>query len=98
MRGTLRRMSELQESDIQLVRVGYPTQMRRISDFWKTDIRLVEDGWPTSLPWITELIVHKESIMKPYREIEFTTTRIKGDLAVGKTCYQGHLQHNAALW
>ena len=31
--------------------------------------------------------------MKPYREIEFTTTRIKGDLTVGKTCYQGHLQH-----
>ena len=35
--------------------------------------------------------------MKPYREIEFTTTRIKGDLSVGKTCYQGHLQHNAVL-
>ena len=35
--------------------------------------------------------------MKPYREIEFTTTRIKGDLAEGKTCYQGHLQHNAVL-
>lgn len=35
--------------------------------------------------------------MKPYREIEFTTTRIKGDLTAGKTCYQGHLQHNAVL-
>ena len=35
--------------------------------------------------------------MKSYREIEFTTTKIKGDLTAGKTCYQGHLQHNAVL-
>ena len=27
--------------------------------------------------------------MKSYREIEFTTTKIKGDLTAGKTCYQG---------
>ena len=35
--------------------------------------------------------------MKPYREIEFTTTRSHNGLTVGKTCYQGHLQHNAVL-
>ena len=35
--------------------------------------------------------------MKPYRKIEFTATRIKGGLTAGKTCYQGHLQHNAFL-
>ena len=35
--------------------------------------------------------------MKSYREIEFTTTKIKGDLTAGKTYYQGHLQHNAVL-
>ena len=27
--------------------------------------------------------------MKFYREIEYTTTKIKGDLTAGKTCYQG---------
>ena len=35
--------------------------------------------------------------MKPYREIEFTTTRSHNGLTAGKTCYQGHLQHNAVL-
>ena len=35
--------------------------------------------------------------MKPYREIEFTTTRSRNSLTEGKTCYQGHLQHNAVL-
>ena len=35
--------------------------------------------------------------MKPYREIEFTTTRSRNSLTAGKTCYQGHLQHNAVL-
>ena len=33
--------------------------------------------------------------MKTYREIEFTTTRSRNGLTAGKTCYQGHLQHNA---
>ena len=42
------------------------------------------------------LILFTNTITKPCREIEFTTTRIKGDLAAGKTRYQGHLQHNAA--
>lgn len=35
--------------------------------------------------------------MKPYREIKFTTTRSHNGLTAGKTCYQGHLQHNAVL-
>ena len=35
--------------------------------------------------------------MKPRREIEFTTTRSHNGLTAGKTCYQGHLQHNAVL-
>lgn len=35
--------------------------------------------------------------MKPYCEIKFTTTRSTGDLNEGKTCYQGHLHHNAVL-
>ena len=35
--------------------------------------------------------------MKPYREIKFTTTRSRNGLTAGKTCYQGHLQHNAVL-
>ena len=35
--------------------------------------------------------------MKPHCDIKFITTRSKGDLNEGKTCYQGHLQHNAVL-
>ena len=30
--------------------------------------------------------------MKPHCDIKFITTRSKGDLNEGKTCYQGHLK------